>query len=85
MLEQAENLYPTDDSLSSEWSSFIANIIETIGETPPCVAPCQPIAANTLSQHLNRLSHLKSGRYTTLELLLTDANPSQKSMIDIIL
>ncbi|XP_003707961.1 protein associated with topo II related - 1 isoform X1 [Megachile rotundata] len=77
MLEQAENLYPTDDSLSTEWSSFIANIIETIGESPPCVAPCQPIAANTLDQHLNRLSHLKSGRYTNLELLLTDANPSR--------
>ena len=43
MLEQAENLYPTDDSLSSEWSSFIANIIKTIGETPPCVAPCQAL------------------------------------------
>ncbi|XP_031370191.1 protein PAT1 homolog 1 isoform X1 [Apis dorsata] len=77
MFEQAEKLYPTDDSLSSEWSSFIANIIEIIGETPPCVAPCRPIAANTLNQHLNRLSHLKCGRYTNLELLLTDANPSR--------
>ncbi|CAD1479095.1 unnamed protein product, partial [Heterotrigona itama] len=77
MFEQAEKLYPTDDSLSSEWSSFIVHIIEIIGETPPCVAPCRPIAANTLNQHLNRLSHLKCGRYTTLELLLTDANPSR--------
>ncbi|OAD52289.1 Protein PAT1 like protein 1, partial [Eufriesea mexicana] len=77
MFEQAEKLYPTDDSLSSEWSFFIANIIEIIGETPPCVAPCRPIAANMLNQHLNRLSHLKCGRYTTLELLLTDANPSR--------
>ncbi|XP_043528414.1 protein PAT1 homolog 1 [Frieseomelitta varia] len=77
MFEQAEKLYPTDDSLSSEWSSFIVHIIEIIGETPPCVAPCRPIAANTLNQHLNRLSHLKCGRYTTLERLLTDANPSR--------
>ncbi|XP_076178283.1 protein associated with topo II related - 1 isoform X2 [Ptiloglossa arizonensis] len=77
MLEQAENLYPTDDSLCSEWSSFIENIIKIIGETPPCVTPCQPMAANTLNRHLNRLSHLKSERYTTLELLLTDANTSQ--------
>ncbi|KZC12924.1 Protein PAT1 like protein 1, partial [Dufourea novaeangliae] len=77
MLERAENLYPTDDTLSSEWSSFVANIVEITGETPPCVAPCQPVAANTLIQHLNRLSHLKSERYTNLELLLTDANPSR--------
>ncbi|XP_033314154.1 protein PAT1 homolog 1 isoform X1 [Bombus bifarius] len=77
MFEQAEKLYTTDDSSSSDWSSFITNIIEIIGETPPCVAPCRPIAANTLNQHLNRLSHLKCGRYTTLELLLTDANPSR--------
>ncbi|XP_076630988.1 protein associated with topo II related - 1 [Colletes latitarsis] len=77
MLEKAESLYPTDDALSAEWSSFVTNIIEITGETPPCVAPCQPVATNTLNQHLNRLSHLKSERYTTLELLLTDANPSR--------
>ncbi|XP_017883974.1 protein PAT1 homolog 1 isoform X1 [Ceratina calcarata] len=77
MFEQAEKIYPTDDALSAEWSSFIANIIDIIGETPPCIAPCQPIAADTLNQHLNRLSHLKCGRYTTLELLLTDINSSR--------
>lgn len=77
MLEHAESLYPTDDSLSSEWSSFVANVVEITGETAPCVAPCRPIAVITLKQHLNRLSHLKSERYTTLELLLTDANPSR--------
>nr|XP_033328888.1 protein PAT1 homolog 1-like isoform X2 [Megalopta genalis] len=76
MLERAEDLYPTDDS-SSEWSSFIANIIEITGESSPCVAPCQPVAANTLSQHLNRLSRVKTEGYANLELLLTDANPSR--------
>ncbi|XP_053993140.1 protein PAT1 homolog 1 [Hylaeus anthracinus] len=77
MLEQAENLTLYDDSLSTEWSSFVASIIEINGETPPRVAPYQPMAANTLNQHLNRLSNLKSESYTTLELLLTDANPSR--------
>ncbi|XP_076658532.1 protein associated with topo II related - 1 [Halictus rubicundus] len=77
MLERAEDLYPTDDSLSSQWSSFIGNIIEITRESPPCVAPCQPMAANTLSQHLNRLSRVKTEGYANLELLLTDANPSR--------
>lgn len=78
MLERAEDLYPRDDSLRSEWSFFVESIIEITGESPPCVAPCRPIAVDTLSQHLNRLPRVKTEEgYTNLELLLTDANPSR--------
>lgn len=82
MLERAEDLYPTDDSLRSEWSSFVENIIEITGESPPCVAPCRTMTVNTLSQHLNRLPRVRSEGYTNLELLLTDANPSRQSEVD---
>ncbi|KAF7988661.1 hypothetical protein HCN44_001234 [Aphidius gifuensis] len=74
LLEQAENYYPDDENLISEWSIFILNLVEVAGLTPPCVAPFQPIAANTLHQHLQRINNLKSERYERLELLLTDAN-----------
>lgn len=77
MLEQAEKIYPTEDTLCWEWSTFVMSIVEITGETPPCVAPCQPIAANTLNQHLSRISNLKTERYTALAFLLTDANPSR--------
>ncbi|XP_029168553.1 LOW QUALITY PROTEIN: protein PAT1 homolog 1 [Nylanderia fulva] len=75
MLEQAEQLCATNDSLPSEWSTFIETIVEIIGDSlPSCVTPCQPIAANTLNKHLNRISSLKIERYTTLARLLTDTN-----------
>lgn len=75
MLEQAEHLCATNDSLPSEWSTFIETIVEIIGASSPCIIPCQPIAANTLNKHLNRISSLKIERYTTLVRLLTDTNP----------
>ncbi|KYM88534.1 Protein PAT1 like protein 1 [Atta colombica] len=75
MLEQVEQLCDTDDSLPSEWSTFVVTIVELIGDSPPCVAPCQPITTNTLKKHLNRISSLKLERYTALACLLTDANP----------
>lgn len=75
MFEQAEQLCVTHDSLPSEWSTFVVTIVELIGDSSPCVAPCQPITANTLNKHLNRISSLKLERYTALECLLTDANP----------
>ncbi|XP_012288337.1 protein PAT1 homolog 1 isoform X2 [Orussus abietinus] len=77
VLEQAEALFPVEESLACEWSSFMVTLVETVGATPPSVAPCQPIAANTLNQHLNRIHTLKIERYAPLELLLTDANPSR--------
>ncbi|KAG7201506.1 hypothetical protein KM043_004259 [Ampulex compressa] len=76
MLEQAEQLNPAEDALSPEWSSFIVAIAELIGDNLPCVAPCQPIAANTLKKHLNRISSLKVESHVALERLLTDSNPS---------
>lgn len=75
MLEQAEQLCATNDSLPSEWSTFIETIIEIISGSSPCVTPCQPIAANTLNKHLNRISNLKIERYIMLARLLTDTNP----------
>ncbi|XP_015586789.1 protein PAT1 homolog 1 isoform X2 [Cephus cinctus] len=75
VLEQAEALFPVEDSVACEWSTFVVSIVERIGATPPSVAPCHPIAANTLNQHLNRIRSLKMERYAPLELLLTDANP----------
>lgn len=77
VLEQAETLFPVQDTLALEWSNFVMTLVETIGVTPPSVAPCEPIAANTLNQHLNRIHSLKIERYAPLELLLTDANPSR--------
>ncbi|XP_011299426.1 protein PAT1 homolog 1 [Fopius arisanus] len=77
LLEQAENLYPEDKAMTSEWSTFIVSLSETVGASTPSVAPCQPIAANTLHQHLKRIGSLKTERYEPLESLLTDANPSR--------
>ncbi|XP_046835355.1 protein PAT1 homolog 1 [Vespa crabro] len=77
LLERAEKLYPTNETLSSDWSNFIITLVELIGDTSPCVAPCQPVAASTLNQHLSRISSLKIDRYRVLELLLTDANSSR--------
>lgn len=77
LLEKAEELFPPDNgSAVSEWSTFITNMVETVGTTPPSVSPCQPIAHKTLKQHLNRIHSLKTERYAPLELLLTDTNPS---------
>ncbi|XP_034941838.1 protein PAT1 homolog 1 [Chelonus insularis] len=77
LLERAENLYPEDDKLISEWSTFVVTLADTIGSTPPNVAPCQPIAANTLNEHLHRIHGLTIERYAPIESLLTDANPSR--------
>ncbi|XP_008551370.1 protein PAT1 homolog 1 [Microplitis demolitor] len=77
LLERAETLYPNDeDGLSSEWSTFILTLADIIGSSPPSVAPCQPIPANTLNEHLQRIRGLTIERYAPLESLLTDANPS---------
>lgn len=75
MFEQTEKLCAAEETLPSEWSNFVITIIDMIGDSPVCVAPCQPIAANVLNKHLNRISSLKIERYTTLQCLLTDANP----------
>ncbi|XP_063986492.1 protein PAT1 homolog 1 [Diachasmimorpha longicaudata] len=77
LLEQAENLYPDDKAMAQEWSTFIVSLSEAVGASTPSVAPCQPIAANTLHQHLKRIASLKTERYEPLESLLTDANPSR--------
>ncbi|RLU20295.1 hypothetical protein DMN91_006902 [Ooceraea biroi] len=78
MFEQAEQLCgDSDDSLPSEWSTFVVTIAEVINDSSPIytnATPCQPIAANTLNKHLDRISNLKLERYTTLARLLTDAN-----------
>ncbi|KAI4478940.1 hypothetical protein M0804_011402 [Polistes exclamans] len=76
-LEHAEKLNPTNETLSSDWSNFIITLAELIGDTPPCVTPCQPVAASTLNQHLRRILSLRIDRYSALELLLTDANSSR--------
>ncbi|CAD6239932.1 GSCOCG00002425001-RA-CDS [Cotesia congregata] len=78
LLERAETLYPNEDNAScSEWSSFIVTLADTIGSSPPSIAPCQPIPANTLNEHLQRIRGLTIERYAPLESLLTDANLSR--------
>ncbi|XP_015122120.1 protein PAT1 homolog 1 [Diachasma alloeum] len=77
LLEQAENLYPDDKAMTQEWSTFIVSLSEAVGASTPSVAPCHPVAANTLHQHLKRIGSLKTERYEPLESLLTDANPSR--------
>ncbi|KAK0181111.1 hypothetical protein PV327_003422 [Microctonus hyperodae] len=78
LLEQAENLYPKDAPLAaSEWSSFIVTLADIIGNSPPSVSPCQPIAANTLNEHLHRIDGLTIERYAPIESLLTDENTSR--------
>jgi hypothetical protein len=77
MFEKAEQLCGTNSPLPSEWSTFVVIISEVIGDSSPVytnVTPCQPIAANMLNKHLDRISSLKLERYTTLARLLTDAN-----------
>lgn len=78
LLERAETLYPNEDNAScSEWSSFIVTLADTIGSSPPSIAPCHPIPANTLNEHLQRIRGLTIERYAPLESLLTDANLSR--------
>ncbi|CAG5080983.1 Similar to patl1: Protein PAT1 homolog 1 (Danio rerio) [Cotesia congregata] len=78
ILIRAETLYPNEDNAScSEWSSFIVTLADTIGSSPPSIAPCQPIPANTLNEHLQRIRGLTIERYAPLESLLTDANLSR--------
>ena len=76
LLDQAENILG-EKHQSEEWSNFIVSLSDAIGSSPPIVAPCQPIAANTLNEHLTRISSLGIERYAPIELLLTDANPSR--------
>ncbi|XP_043286621.1 protein PAT1 homolog 1 isoform X2 [Venturia canescens] len=77
MLEQAESVVFSVKQQAAEWSNFIISLADAIGSSPPSVAPCHPIAANTLNEHLNRIGNLSTERYAPLELLLTDANPSR--------
>lgn len=77
MLEQAENVIFDAKQRAAEWSNFIVSLADAIGSSPPSVAPCHPIAANTLNEHLTRIGKLSTERYAPLELLLTDANPSR--------
>lgn len=76
-MEQAEHSYPKDDVLAKEWSTFIMTLADIIGNISPIASPCQPIAANTLNEHLHRIQGLTIERYEPFEALLTDANSSR--------
>lgn len=77
MLEQAEELYPSDEEQRREWSSFIKAMVDACGAKVPTASPCEPIAANTLNQHLNRIHGLTLDRFEPLENLLTDVNSAR--------
>ncbi|XP_033221834.1 protein PAT1 homolog 1 isoform X2 [Belonocnema kinseyi] len=77
LVEQAEALFPSDDSSIEQWSNFVVTVVNLIGVTSTAVVPCEPIAVNTLNLHLNRIRNLEIERYKALELLSTDANTSR--------
>ncbi|XP_011147431.1 protein PAT1 homolog 1 isoform X2 [Harpegnathos saltator] len=62
LFEQSERLCAAEVSLPSEWSAFVITITDMVGNSPSCVTPCQPVAANTLNKHLNRIPNLQIER-----------------------
>ncbi|XP_066587541.1 protein PAT1 homolog 1 isoform X2 [Prorops nasuta] len=77
MIVQAETLFPAEESLVNEWSTFIKNVDELIDDSMPSDIPYDPIQESLLINHLKRISGLKSERYSTLLLLFTQANHSR--------